>query len=113
MSIAERRNLASMGAMRLSRRPAMDYMKTNGSLQYIYTLMIERKKNGQEDCLGYILVQQLDKKDYAATLNNIATNEEIKWLLESKKGLLVECILAMGHLYQMGKCNELEGIMDM
>eukprot|EP00972_Heterocapsa_arctica_P021448 3157454-Heterocapsa_arctica.AAC.1 len=75
----------------------MDYMKTNGSLQYIYTLMIECKKNGQEDCLGYILFQQLDRNTFAATLNNIATNEDIKLLSEAKKGLLVECILAMGH----------------
>eukprot|EP00972_Heterocapsa_arctica_P101549 14962867-Heterocapsa_arctica.AAC.1 len=78
MSIAERRNLASMGAMQLSRRQAMDYVKTNGSLQYIYTLMIECKKNGQADCLGYTLFQQLDRRTYAATLKKIATNEEIK-----------------------------------
>eukprot|EP00972_Heterocapsa_arctica_P016816 2481944-Heterocapsa_arctica.AAC.1 len=33
--------------------------------------------------------------------------------METKKGMLAECILALGHLYQMGKCKELEGIMDM
>eukprot|EP00972_Heterocapsa_arctica_P066611 9829484-Heterocapsa_arctica.AAC.1 len=113
MSISERRNLGSMGAMRLSRKQAIDYMQTNGSLKYIFTMMIECKKSGQEDCLGYILFQQLDRNTYATTLTQIVKNNEIKWLSETKKGLLVECILALGHLYQMGKCNELEGIMDM
>eukprot|EP00972_Heterocapsa_arctica_P111823 16428280-Heterocapsa_arctica.AAC.1 len=75
----------------------MEYMQTNGSLQYIYTMMIECKYNGQDGCLGYIFFQHLDRKDYAKTLNNIATNGEIKWLLESNKGMLVECILALGH----------------
>eukprot|EP00972_Heterocapsa_arctica_P047548 7013452-Heterocapsa_arctica.AAC.1 len=75
--------------------------------------MIECKKDGQEDCLGYILYQQLDKKTYAATLVNILESNGAKWLTESKKGLLVECILALGFLYQMGRCKALEGIMDL
>eukprot|EP00972_Heterocapsa_arctica_P103058 15186753-Heterocapsa_arctica.AAC.1 len=59
------------------------------------------------------MFQQLDRKEYATTLKKIAANDEIKWLTEPKKGMVVECILALGHQYQMGKCKELEGIMDM
>eukprot|EP00972_Heterocapsa_arctica_P098728 14569757-Heterocapsa_arctica.AAC.1 len=75
----------------------MEYMQTNGSLKYIYTMMIERKNNGQEGCLGYVFFQQLDRKDYAKTLKKITTNDDVRWLHESKKGMLVECILALGH----------------
>eukprot|EP00972_Heterocapsa_arctica_P055425 8176955-Heterocapsa_arctica.AAC.1 len=39
-------------------------------------------------------------------------NDDIKWLHDTKKGMLVR-ILALGHIYQMGKCKDLEGIMDM
>eukprot|EP00972_Heterocapsa_arctica_P022393 3293179-Heterocapsa_arctica.AAC.1 len=58
-----------MGALRMSRKQAIEFLQTNASLEYIFTLMIERKKDGQEDCLGYILYQQLTRKTYAATLN--------------------------------------------
>eukprot|EP00972_Heterocapsa_arctica_P016396 2418296-Heterocapsa_arctica.AAC.1 len=39
MAVAEKNNMATMGAMRMSRKQAMEYMQTNGSLQYIYTMM--------------------------------------------------------------------------
>eukprot|EP00972_Heterocapsa_arctica_P054175 7984616-Heterocapsa_arctica.AAC.1 len=69
--------------------------------------------DGQEGCLGYILYQQLDNKTYAAALVKSIENEEAIWLNENKKGLPMECILALGYLYQMGKCTALEGIMEL
>eukprot|EP00972_Heterocapsa_arctica_P015653 2304330-Heterocapsa_arctica.AAC.1 len=78
MSIVERRNLGSMGAMRMSRKQAIEYLQTNASLEYIFTLMIECKKEGQEDCLGYILYQQLTKKTYGATLKKILESDGAK-----------------------------------
>eukprot|EP00972_Heterocapsa_arctica_P003074 455901-Heterocapsa_arctica.AAC.1 len=66
-------------------------------MQYIYTLMIEYNKDGQEGCLGYIIYQQLDKKTYAAALVKIIECDEARWLNANKKGLLVECILALGY----------------
>eukprot|EP00972_Heterocapsa_arctica_P000991 138536-Heterocapsa_arctica.AAC.1 len=102
-----------MWAMGMSRKQAMEYMQANGSLKYIYTIMIEIRHKGQYGCLGYVFFQQLDRKEYAKTLKNITTNDEVKWLQDTSKGMIVECILALGHLFQMGKCKELEGIMDM
>eukprot|EP00972_Heterocapsa_arctica_P115005 16445565-Heterocapsa_arctica.AAC.1 len=55
----------------------------------------------------------MERSAHAKTLRKIATNDEIKWLQEGKQGMLVECILALGHLYQMGNYKELEGIMDL
>eukprot|EP00972_Heterocapsa_arctica_P010654 1563488-Heterocapsa_arctica.AAC.1 len=72
----------------MSRKQAIDYMQNNGDLKYIYTKMIECKNNGQEGCLGYFFFQQLDRKDYANTLKKITTNSEIKYLMETKKGML-------------------------
>eukprot|EP00972_Heterocapsa_arctica_P027520 4045369-Heterocapsa_arctica.AAC.1 len=40
MSIAERKNLRSMGAMSMSRKQAMNFLQTSTTMQYIYTLMI-------------------------------------------------------------------------
>eukprot|EP00972_Heterocapsa_arctica_P092339 13617117-Heterocapsa_arctica.AAC.1 len=40
MSIAERKNLGSMGAMRMSRKQAIDFLQTSTTMQHIYTLMI-------------------------------------------------------------------------
>eukprot|EP00972_Heterocapsa_arctica_P003671 547914-Heterocapsa_arctica.AAC.1 len=87
MSILERRNLGSMGAMRISRKQAIYFLQTNASLEYIFTLMIECEKDGQEDCLGYILYQQLTRKTYGSTLKHILESDGAKWLTESKKGL--------------------------
>eukprot|EP00972_Heterocapsa_arctica_P078268 11541581-Heterocapsa_arctica.AAC.1 len=67
-----------MGAMRMSRKQAIEFLQTNTNMQYIYTLMIECKRDGQEDCLVYILYQQLDKKTYAATLVNILESDDAK-----------------------------------
>eukprot|EP00972_Heterocapsa_arctica_P113421 16437052-Heterocapsa_arctica.AAC.2 len=102
-----------MGAMRMSKKQAIDFLKTNDSLQYIYTTMIEIKYKGQDKCLGYAMYQQLDRKEYAKTLLNVTTNTEVRWLKTMNRGLVVECILALGHFEQMGKAKELEGIMEL
>eukprot|EP00972_Heterocapsa_arctica_P097724 14419503-Heterocapsa_arctica.AAC.1 len=38
--------------------------------QFIYTLMIACNMEDQEDCLGYILYEDLGNKPYAAALGN-------------------------------------------
>eukprot|EP00972_Heterocapsa_arctica_P107183 15791002-Heterocapsa_arctica.AAC.1 len=67
--------------------------------------MIECNTDGQEGCLGYILDQQLDKKTYAAALVKSIENEEALWLNENKKGLLMECILALGICSRWGSAK--------
>eukprot|EP00972_Heterocapsa_arctica_P055091 8125656-Heterocapsa_arctica.AAC.1 len=47
MSKEEKAGLSGMGAMRLSRKHAMEYMRTNENTQYIYTMMVEQEVNGQ------------------------------------------------------------------
>eukprot|EP00972_Heterocapsa_arctica_P020531 3027395-Heterocapsa_arctica.AAC.1 len=89
MLVVEKKALAAMGAMRMSRKQAMEYMQTNESLKYIYTIMIEGKYNGQDGCLGYVFFQHLDRKEYAKTLKKITTNDEVKWLQETNKGMIV------------------------
>eukprot|EP00972_Heterocapsa_arctica_P104978 15469951-Heterocapsa_arctica.AAC.1 len=93
MLVVEKKALAAMGAMRMSRKQAMDYMQTNESLKYIYTTMIEVTYKGQEGCLGYVLFQQLDRKEYAKTLMKVTTNDQVKWLQATNRGMIVECIL--------------------
>eukprot|EP00972_Heterocapsa_arctica_P045983 6784033-Heterocapsa_arctica.AAC.1 len=65
-----------MGAMRMSRKQAIDFLQTNDSLQYIFTTMIEITHKGQEGCLGYVMYKQLDRKEYAKTLMKVTTNSE-------------------------------------
>eukprot|EP00972_Heterocapsa_arctica_P116321 16452366-Heterocapsa_arctica.AAC.1 len=108
----ERKLLGSMGAVRLSRKQAISYIHSAGSLEYIHTLMTECNVDGQEGCIGYILYEDLGKKVYGAALTNITQNDTVRWMNPSSKGGLVECILALGILYQKKKCDALEGIMD-
>eukprot|EP00972_Heterocapsa_arctica_P009431 1388192-Heterocapsa_arctica.AAC.1 len=86
MPALERKELSRMGAVRLSREQAINFVHSCLSTQYIYTLMIACNMDGQEDCLGYILYQDLGNKPYAAASIKCIKNTDALWLKESKKG---------------------------
>eukprot|EP00972_Heterocapsa_arctica_P088512 13050017-Heterocapsa_arctica.AAC.1 len=113
MSKVERKKLSRLGAVRISRKQAIRFVQSRSPTQQVYTLLAGYSMDGQENCLGYILYQDLGNKPYAKTLIKCIANEEAKWLKENNKGDLMECILALGYLYQTGKCDALEGIMDL
>ncbi len=113
MSRDERSSLAAMGMMRMSRKQALEYLSTGTNTEYIYTMFVTHKTAAQEDSLGYAFFEQVDRKDLGRLLQRITTNDELKWLEERKRGMVAECILAMGSIYQMEHCPELEGIMDL
>eukprot|EP00972_Heterocapsa_arctica_P114676 16443654-Heterocapsa_arctica.AAC.1 len=93
MSVVEKRALAAMGTMRMSRKQAIDFLQSNDSLIYIFATMVEITYKGQDGCLGYVMYKQLDRKDYAKTLMRVTTNTEVKWLAPANRGIVVECIL--------------------
>eukprot|EP00972_Heterocapsa_arctica_P019302 2849490-Heterocapsa_arctica.AAC.1 len=62
MSVLERKELSKLGAVRLSRKQAINFIHSCISTQYLYALMISCKVGDQDDCLGYILYENLGNK---------------------------------------------------
>eukprot|EP00972_Heterocapsa_arctica_P082279 12125157-Heterocapsa_arctica.AAC.1 len=61
----EKKALAAMGALRMSQKQAMDFLKGQTTLEYIHVTLVEMASAGQSACLGYVLYRQLDKADYS------------------------------------------------
>eukprot|EP00972_Heterocapsa_arctica_P094239 13897116-Heterocapsa_arctica.AAC.1 len=61
--------------------------------------------------VGYIMYESKNKQNYAMNLDVCIANTEAKWS-NMTKGLMTDCIFALGYLYQANICPELKGIMD-
>jgi hypothetical protein len=108
---SEKKALASMGALRMSQKQAMDFLKGQTSLEYIHVTLV--KVPGQAGGTGYVLYKQLDKPEYAKVLANIANNTYVEHLSVKSKAQVLECILGMGFVAQAKGCKKLDGIMDL
>eukprot|EP00972_Heterocapsa_arctica_P004812 713434-Heterocapsa_arctica.AAC.1 len=92
----ERKQLGCMGAVRLSRKQAISYIHSAGSLSYIHTLMTECDVDDQEGCIGYILYEDLGKPICGAALTNITQSDTVRWMKQNNRGALVECNTGTG-----------------
>eukprot|EP00972_Heterocapsa_arctica_P109409 16110451-Heterocapsa_arctica.AAC.1 len=114
MTWEERKELSKMGAVRLSRKEALKFVRGYKSSEFIYSLMMITKVGDQDDCVGYILYEDVGNQLYAVALKEcIAPKHAAMWLGEEKKGDVVECIMALGYIYQTAGYMDLEGIMDL
>eukprot|EP00972_Heterocapsa_arctica_P016623 2452761-Heterocapsa_arctica.AAC.1 len=89
MSARERKELSRLGAVRLSRNQAIKSVHSCSYTQVMYTLMVGCTVEGQEQCLGYILYQDLGNKRYAQVLRKCIESKDTKVMNEGKKGDLV------------------------
>eukprot|EP00972_Heterocapsa_arctica_P087939 12967433-Heterocapsa_arctica.AAC.1 len=68
------------------------------------------KIGAQENRLGYIAYKDMGNAKYKEVLDKYAPSQKLG---QGKAGDLMECMLGMGFLYQTGKCDKLEGIMEL
>eukprot|EP00972_Heterocapsa_arctica_P067491 9961356-Heterocapsa_arctica.AAC.1 len=65
--------------------------------------------------IGYIMFEDMGNKMYTRVLEQNVQVPEVRWLSVKHKGDVVECIVAMGFIYQIsGSTNKvLEGVMEL
>eukprot|EP00972_Heterocapsa_arctica_P114430 16442426-Heterocapsa_arctica.AAC.1 len=105
--------LSKLGAVRLSRKDANKFLKSQVSTQNYHAVMITYSNGTVHDCLGYLLYEDMGNKAYAMALKPCIQDEGALWLREDKKGDVMECIFALGYIYQTRACQALEGIMEL
>eukprot|EP00972_Heterocapsa_arctica_P094785 13978629-Heterocapsa_arctica.AAC.1 len=75
--------------------------------------MITCANGAKQNCLGYIMYEDMGNKPYVMPLESCIKDDGAVWLKEGKKGDLTECIFALGYVYQTKSNQALEGIMDL
>eukprot|EP00972_Heterocapsa_arctica_P068405 10108067-Heterocapsa_arctica.AAC.1 len=111
----ERTKLAKLGASRLTRGELLQFMRSLEKTQNYYTLMVQTKNPAGAYQLGYIMFEDLGNKAYMNSLDPMLTNVNAQWLNQKHKGDVVECIMALGFMYQHhgSAIESLEGIMEL
>eukprot|EP00972_Heterocapsa_arctica_P060532 8930144-Heterocapsa_arctica.AAC.1 len=111
----ERTALSKLGATRRSRNDALRFMHSHEKTQFFYTLMIQCENGSGKYQLGYIMFEDVRNKPYMKALDSMIIDANAMWLNEKNKGDIVECIMALGFIYQHGGSTNksLEGIMDL
>eukprot|EP00972_Heterocapsa_arctica_P050069 7363113-Heterocapsa_arctica.AAC.1 len=96
----ERTKLAKLGASRLTRGKMLHFMHSNEKMQHYYMLMVQTMNSVGVYQLGYIMFEDLGNEACMKTLDSIITDANALWLNMKHKGDIVECIMALGFIYQ-------------
>jgi hypothetical protein len=109
----ERKKLAKIGAYRISRKDGTDILKARDNMDFFSVMMMESQGSADFYGLGYVMYTKLADDVMAMALDQYITNTRTKHLTRRHKANIVECLMALGILYQRNGSvdKELEGIM--
>jgi hypothetical protein len=120
---AECRELGRCGAVRLSRREALELFNSELKFHHYYVhLVISPEYYGTDigpggECgMGYVVYKNMRNAELAKTLDQIVTDQEMKSLTTAVKADIVNGIMALGFLYQyveFATTNTMDGIMEL
>eukprot|EP00972_Heterocapsa_arctica_P000697 101280-Heterocapsa_arctica.AAC.1 len=96
----QRKALSKLGAMRLSRKGALRFLKSKAKVGNYYTLMVQTTSSSGATPLGYIMFEDILNKAYARFLDENVDDPAVKYLSTGPKGDIIESILAMGFIWQ-------------
>eukprot|EP00972_Heterocapsa_arctica_P063610 9387294-Heterocapsa_arctica.AAC.1 len=90
-------------------------MHSHEKTKHYHTLMVQTMNSTGAYQLGYIMFEDLGNKAYMKSLDSMITDANALWLNMKHKGDVVECIMALGFIYQHhgSTIKSLEGIMDL
>jgi hypothetical protein len=110
----ERKKLATIGAVRISRRDAKDILKARDNMENFKVMMMKALDCANFNGLGYVLYHKEDDEVMAWALDQFSTDAITNQLTTRHKAAIVECLMALGIIYQRnGSIDyELEGIME-
>jgi hypothetical protein len=111
----ERKKLAEIGAYRITRKDASDILKGGGSMVGYEVMMMKSKDSANFYGRGYVMYQKMKEEELAAALDSFNIEMRTRLLTNKHKADIVECLMALGIIYQRSGSVEvqLEGIMPM
>jgi hypothetical protein len=119
----ERRQLARLGAARLTRTETMELINGESKLNFHYVHMVESRAQafpfaGDDGyCgIGYVVYKDFSNTQLAKVLDQISGDDLAGSMNDGNKGSIVLSIMGLGFLYQFEefhKSDMMEGIMEM